>query len=278
MNIALNVHIFNNEDRAMDKMYIFERSGDERINSSFNNGASIRSSSRPVSLGINQNNDENNNKIYGANLNNYKADGFPTNIFENNIKFLDTKCNNIMDGEFTKIIFSDENVTLNGLYLMCPLYNSNKNNGGGGGGGGGGYGRTNSFGSSSVLSQEFTINSSHSTHFMNERRERLVDKNKNILYIQPNNPLNIPIIHQFILFEQKLLEYYKLYSFCTKNPVFLLQNQLLSGSVKIYRDFTENTINENLSVNVRYVIKISGIWETADTFGITYKFLEMYEK
>lgn len=51
-----------------------------------------------------------------------------------NIHYLEKKKNNIIDGIFTKIIYSDKWVTLNGLYIYFPIQNYtversiNKNN------------------------------------------------------------------------------------------------------------------------------------------------------
>jgi hypothetical protein len=43
-------------------------------------------------------------------------------IFQvNHIFFLDTKKNMVIDGKFTKIVYSDSVVSLNGLYLYCPI-------------------------------------------------------------------------------------------------------------------------------------------------------------
>jgi len=47
-------------------------------------------------------------------LNNYHVD-------ERNISFLETKKNNIIDGNFTKIIYKDTFVTVNGIYLLFPV-------------------------------------------------------------------------------------------------------------------------------------------------------------
>jgi len=290
-----------------------------------------------------------------------------SNIFEQNIKFLDTKCNNMMDGEFTKIIYSDECVSLNGLYLICALHTANN----------GKYGfnsnilkmgedldknryiqpqytilqRPKSSNNLTLPTNNLTLPTNNltlptnnltlpnesdkcvtplpicsfsiNTDFyvqqsgnefkdnvntvpyrmtnpqrcnnlrpsnilpsnddliepnIDENRKWInsYDKFKNILSFQPNYALNIPIIQQFVQFEKKLLEYYKQYTFCKKKMVYLLQNQLLSGSTKVYRDLNENTINNSSTTNVYYIIKISGVWESVDTIGITYKFLEMY--
>lgn len=42
------------------------------------------------------------------------------------IRYLYPKKNTIMDGEFTKILFSKENVTLNGIYLYLPITTEKK--------------------------------------------------------------------------------------------------------------------------------------------------------
>ena len=230
-------------------------------------------------------------------------------IFEHYIKLLDTKCNNMMKGEFTKVMYSDDFVTLNGIYLFCPLFllptfqeysirrlttetatysfNPNKPpiilssknhnlifekyNGVKSG--------------NDILSENAQVVTSaiepkvDSVSLDNEvDMYRRTERIKNIISFQPNHPLNIPVIHQFSLFEKHLLDYYKQYTFCTKKPVYLLQTQLLSGSAKFYRDLNENTLNRHSPNEVHYVIKISGIWEADTTIGITYKFLEMYTK
>jgi len=46
-------------------------------------------------------------------------------IFQNNIHFLETKINNIMVGDFTKLIYTNENMTLNGLYIHIELHLNN---------------------------------------------------------------------------------------------------------------------------------------------------------
>jgi hypothetical protein len=50
-----------------------------------------------------------------------------------------------------------------------------------------------------------------------------------------------------------------------------LSKQLYSGMIKIYNMFREN----RESKNTQYVIKISGIWETNNDIGITYKIYQI---
>lgn len=169
------------------------------------------------------------------------------------IKFLDTKNNNIMDGKFTKFLYSDEYASFNGLYVVCPLTR---------------------FVTNSFYKNNFTFN--------------------------VNNPNNQPIIQHLIQFEKQLIHLYKQYSTCNKKHVFSLENQLYTGSIKVYHDnivkgikqhgtfhneMTKNSFHDDLTIcslnksvsrQSFYIIKISGIWETSDTIGITYKFLEMY--
>ena len=45
----------------------------------------------------------------------------------NNVYFLDTKKNIIMDGNFTKIIYSELSITLNSIYIQFPIYKHNFN-------------------------------------------------------------------------------------------------------------------------------------------------------
>ena len=206
-----------------------------------------------------------------------------SNIYiEQYVKFLDTKPNNIMPGEFTKIIYSNDFVSLNGIYIDCPLdlhiegppkhQNMIK------------YTRSSSSSSSSTssssslsdlsstLSQTISLNSLSS-----------YDTTRNYAYFQPNHSFNAAIIQQCKVFEERLLSYYMKYMFCSKRPVFLLHNILSNGSFKYYCDTGEN-VSDQIDVYgneikckkvAKYVIKISGVWETVDTVGLTYKFLHL---
>ena len=50
-----------------------------------------------------------------------------------------------------------------------------------------------------------------------------------------------------------------------KTPQYKIYEQIKNGNLKIFND---NTINNECL----FVLKISGIWETADNYGLTYKF------
>jgi hypothetical protein len=129
-----------------------------------------------------------------------------------------------MDGEFTKIIFSDEMVSMNGLFLDCPLVT------------------------------------------------QPIDKfqKKNMVWFQPYHINNINLIQRFCLLEREILDYYKIYTESKKAPSFILHNQLYSGNAKVFK--TRTNAESSSTSDAKYIIKISGVWESEDRVGITYKF------
>ena len=44
--------------------------------------------------------------------------------------------------------------------------------------------------------------------------------------------------------------------------------------MKLYKDYNSHDIKKN---NVQYIIKISGVWETYEDIGLTFKLLEVNE-
>lgn len=152
------------------------------------------------------------------------------------VKLLDKRRNNIiMDGEFTKLLYSDEFITLNGIYLVFPIIKSQ------------------------TIIESIPTKNCYNGNQMNKSGQKK-------LIFQPNHPMNIHLIQQIALFEKQLLRFYKESTFSEKNPVYSLQNQLMNGFIKAFYD--------NGKENAVYYIKISGIWETAKNVGITYKFIE----
>ena len=138
-----------------------------------------------------------------------------------NIQYLDTKKNIIMNGNFTKIIYSDNNITLNGIYIHCP----------------------------------FTI----------EQLENSLQKN--IVF----NLDTEPILNKIISIETTILDYYKHKFNIALLPQYLLFNQIINQHIKLYNK--NNGVFKNS--NSQIVLKISGVWENAESFGLTYKFITM---
>ena len=88
----------------------------------------------------------------------------------------------------------------------------------------------------------------------------LFNGNKFIGYFNRND--NIEIINYIKNLECYLLKNLNI----NKEKTFSLQNQLMNEYIKIY-----NVLNDkNIS---KLHLKISGIWETNTSYGITYKFL-----
>lgn len=209
-----------------------------------------------------------------------------------------------MPGEFTKIIYSNDFVSLNGLYIDCPLdlhidpMLSNRSSG---------SAKYNSFTksmsapslssqgllmsvnspSNTVASAECCMTTSSSANLTSISSNTLSEHSRNYVYFQSNQSYNAAIIQHCRTFEERLLSYYMKYMFCSKRPVFLLNNILSNGSFKYYcdtgeygvdqtRDYYEYSHGENSAKNAKYIIKISGVWETVDTVGLTYKFLKMH--
>lgn len=93
-------------------------------------------------------------------------------------------------------------------------------------------------------------------------------------FIQQNTISN-GIIKRFTELEKRLLDYYRTYKNSNKKPVYLLSNHFSNGNVKI---FTTQGNDRNVNqTNKIYGIKLSGIWESYDSIGITYKIIETYK-
>jgi len=95
-----------------------------------------------------------------------------------------------------------------------------------------------------------------------------MNDNNHIRYLQTNNTQNIQLKHDLQNIEEQLLKNYMDYNRIKKKCDHILMNQLVTNQIRVYR-------NHDKKSNNKYVIKISGIWETRDKIGITYKILEL---
>ena len=78
---------------------------------------------------------------------------------------------------------------------------------------------------------------------------------------------NNVMIKEFSKIEVKMLENYILTKQKPLKKVLLLSKQLLSGFMKVYKENYYSTYNQPNT----FCVKISGVWETADECGLTYK-------
>jgi hypothetical protein len=99
--------------------------------------------------------------------------------------------------------------------------------------------------------------------------------NKSQVKFNPYSSYNLPIVQDFSRLELKLLEYYKQSRQCNRKISNLLSKQMYVGFMKTHKD-NYDTSPENKK-NVQYVIKISGVWETRDEVGLTYKLYQVNE-
>ena len=84
-----------------------------------------------------------------------------------------------------------------------------------------------------------------------------------------HNKQNVQLINDLRNIEQNLLTNYSNYYRINKGFEFTLAKQLLTNQIRVYHDH-----NSKHKKN-KYVIKISGIWETSSKIGLTYKILEL---
>lgn len=154
---------------------------------------------------------------------------------------LDTRRNIMMEGNFTKILYSDDVLISNGIYLRFPLQKSRAD------------GRP-------IRDAKETMSVTQKNQEMNSTRC--------IFYFNPHTQENQLLFQQFSFIESKLIDFYKKQNNVNKCSVYGLRNQLYSGSIKYYQDV------DTVGANMIYVLKIAGFWETNDSVGITYKFLQ----
>jgi hypothetical protein len=144
--------------------------------------------------------------------------------------FLNPKQNIIMDGTFSKIIYSNEHLSLNSIYLHLPL---------------------------EIQSIDKTMN-------------------KNIAKIASDSNKNLHLIQELIKIENRIIEYYKQThpNKSNKSISTALYKQLSFGALRLYKDFPAN-IQDKKNM-LQFILKISGIWESQQEIGITYKIMEIW--
>lgn len=127
------------------------------------------------------------------------------------------KNNIMMDGNFIRILYSNELFTLNGIYLYV--------------------------------------------YFNNINIEKYYNKYKCNFDINMHSQL----INTLKEIEIEIL---KKINIANKICVYKIYDQLRSGNIKVFSDNINNIYNG-------FVLKISGIWETDTSYGVTYKFINL---
>lgn len=140
-------------------------------------------------------------------------------ITEDNIYFLDSKKNILMDGTFTKLMFMNEWFTMNGIYISFPIYVQNIE-------------------INPTMGQKHTITFSVNTH--------------------------LDLIEKIEALERAILSKYSSH----KVPTYNINYSLRMGVFKLYKE------NKMMHKNTGFALKISGIWENAKNYGLSYKIVE----
>ena len=126
--------------------------------------------------------------------------------------------NNVMnEGNFIRILYSNFNFTLNGIYLLISL--------------------------NDIVCEKYY--SKYKCMFNSSAHKDLINKLK--------------------IIEEELINKY---NFVDKIPQYKIYEQLTNGNIKMSSDIgTKSQCN--------LILKISGIWETQDKYGLTFKFMKI---
>lgn len=176
-----------------------------------------------------------------------------------NIFLLENKRNIIMDGKFTKIVYSDDLFMTNGIFINVPF-----------------------------MLDHFSTDS-HSARSIQNSAKSIVENSMdtNILSLSPASYTkcfllfkaaesnNEKIIQELIRIEYCILEFYKQIFKCGKKTTTILKSQLHNGCIKTYIDMSEYEalFKSQFPMKRVFVLKISGIWEDYGSIGLTYKFI-----
>ena len=77
---------------------------------------------------------------------------------------------------------------------------------------------------------------------------------------------NNNVVNKISSIEQQILSKCPIYS---KAPQLRISEQFRSGSIKLFTNISENNSNR------KFILKISGVWETSSEYGITFKFIDI---
>jgi hypothetical protein len=191
----------------------------------------------------------------------------PNKFNSQNVFFLDKKKNNIIDGCFSKIIYSSEHFTMNGVFFVIPFVSKSANNSGSKAAGiRENYVERSSkeFGSPATIPAKLS------------GRELVYQdytESKYMVCFYTHDVKNLQYITLLSEIENTIINTYKEMNGLKKRNNLVLTNQLYKGFFKIYKE-KQNCKSPN---EKKYMLKISGVWENTEEVGITYKFIEICE-
>lgn len=165
-----------------------------------------------------------------------------SNIYLNGIFVFDKRKNVIIDGYFSRLVYSTPDFVMNGLYIKCTFYKAQE------------IRHSNSYNqfSSLCLSDTSSTESFRSTESFDLK-----------------NPQNLSLITALCTIEEYVLHQYKEIKGVNKACVYNLRNQLYGGSIKMSGS---TTMFLSKNDHIKIIAKISGVWETDNSIGLTFKF------
>ena len=148
-----------------------------------------------------------------------------------------------MDGCFTKLVYSNSRFAMNGVYVSVFITNRKI--------------------------------------FDNPRIDRYTDTSgeegghKYYIQFDPYTLDNRQYTESMFELEEQILAMY-IPSNSSKKKVYSLKVQIVNGVLKIHNETDGGTqpTRDIRDVQTQYCLKISGVWETSFSYGITYKFID----
>lgn len=170
-----------------------------------------------------------------------------SNLNLNGMFFLDKRTNVIIDGYFSRLVYSTPDFVMNGLYLKSGLYKTQE--------------PSPPIG---MIRQSNSYNQFSSLCLSEPKQESF----RPIIQFDLKNTHNLKHILELCSLEESILNQYKELKSLDKACVYNVRNQLYTGSLKL----SGPPIHSVKSEFVKLIIKLSGVWETDTSIGITFKF------
>ena len=211
----------------------------------------------------------------------------PKTFNETNLCFLDKKKNNIIDGYFSKIIYSSDLFIMNGVFLLLPFVIKSSPERGMR------LGDDNTciYDDKSGSENTLTPKKHDAGHAAGPTRETFLantiagdqingidtytyplQDNKHIIYFYTHHVVNLQYITILSEIENAIINMYKEINGIKKNNNLGLSKQSHKGYFKIYKERKYGLTTPQK----KYMLKISGVWENSTEVGITYRFLEVF--
>jgi len=155
---------------------------------------------------------------------------------------MDPKKNILMDGTFSKMIYVHSFFSMNGIYMDLPIHIQKIEN-----------------------SNYFTKPNGMDT------KNKTVPCSKKTVYFSVIKQNDL-LLHLEFLEKQILEKYIPLDSNIPK--IYTILQTLKAGYFRVFRDSFSNTESSSFSSSNTFLLKISGIWENAKGYGLSYKIVE----